>query len=180
MIVSHLMRLRTIAGLGALLTVVILAGVMIAGPAAAHCEGVSHHHCDGGDTRGSEPAIFDVVLLGDIDSNGSFTATQDIGKNQSQISFGNSGAGEIIDLDMAGFVGINATSSGWNLDRCFAGSGFKFTGSTMQVVADKNDPDTGSAGFWFTAKGADRTTDVKYHLRVTRVTIDPPDGAIWP
>ena len=180
MIVSHLMHLRTIAGLVGILLVAIVAAIMLAGPAAAHCDQVPlHHHCDGGDTGTDEAATFAVVVLGDIDRNGSFTATQDIGKNESQISFGNSGHGEFIDLDMAGFVGKNPDPD-W--DKCFAAGEFKVVGG---VSADKNDPGFGWAGFWFMASSTDPTTDIWYHLAVKPVTIgapvpaaDPP--AVWP
>jgi len=176
MIVSHLMHLRTIAGLGGILLVAIMAAVMLAGPAAAHCP--SHHHCDGGDkdTGGGEAATFEITISGDLGGNVTTTNANINGKES--LIHNNPEIGENLELDMGVFLGNNATSSGWDLTKCFAGSDFKFTGSAVQVVADKNDTGFGSAGFWFTAKGDDGTTDIKYQLAVTLVTIDPADG--WP
>ena len=174
MIVSHLMRLRRIAGLGALLTVVVLAGVMMAGPATAHhCKG-SHPTqppCDEGDRGTNEAATFRMDVLEDL--AGSITVIRAINGKESSIQNVPEN-GEELELNMTGFFGENADLTGRN--QCFAGGTFS---GALQVSADKNDPGTGWAGFWFTAKGNDGT-EVKYHLSVTPVTIEPPDGAVWP
>jgi len=180
MTVPNWIRLRRITGLGALLMLALLAAAMMAGPTAAHHR-VGHDPGPGGGDRGTnEAATFKITVSGDL--GGNVTTTKAINGKESSIH-NNPPDGEDLELDMGVFLGNNATSSGWDLlqrNQCFAGSGFKFTGSVVQVSADKNDPETGSVSFYFLAKGKDGTTEIWYLLAVTPVTIKPPDGADWP
>ena len=169
MTVSHLMHLRRIAGLGGLVIVAVLTAVLLAGPVAAH-HGKGGHA--GGDKGTNEAATFTFDVSGDLVGN--VTVTKTVNANESLIHTGEPGGADLV-LDMGSFLGENAGQSGW--DGCFAQRSFS---GVLQIVADKNDSGDGRSGFWFMAKGTDGTTDVKYGLSVTLVTIKPPPAAVWP
>ena len=166
-----LLSVARAARIGALLTVAVLAAVMMAGPAAAHCP--SHHHCDGGDTGTNEAATFTVDVS--VDLLGSVTFNMTVNGNESSIQTRGTGdpPAEHLTLNMAGFLDNVGLPDEW--DQCFADSSFE---GVLQVSADKNDPGT---GFWFTAEDNDATTEteIKYQLAVTLVTIERLDGADW-
>ena len=176
MTIPEWIRPRRITGLGALLMLAMMSAGLLAGPVAAHhCKG--SHDFDGcvvgGGTGGVETATFEMDASGNL--VGSVEVTQKA--NVQSIIHNIPQAGEVFELDMAGFFAKN-TSTRPDWDECFAGDGtFSVEGG---VIAEKNDTNTGQAGFHFTAKGTDGTTDVKYKLVVTFVTIEPPSEAIWP
>ena len=169
MTIPKWIRLRRITGLGGLLVVAVMAAVMMAGPAVAHHRAGHDGGPGGGDTGTNEAATFTFVVSGDLAGN--VTTTQRHGEsgihNIPEL-------GEVLELNMAGFF-AKVSLDGWG--NCFVGGTFSVEGA---VLADKNVPNTGKAGFHFTALGTDGTTEVKYKLVVTLVTIEPPPEAIWP
>ena len=172
MIVSHLMHLRTIAGLGGILLVAIMVAVMLAGSAGAHHRD-GHEKGGGNDTGGGDTATFVITVSGDLGGNVT-AATGNFNGKESGVQ-NNPPEGEILALSVTGFLVRNGGTE-WN--KCF-GDG-PFADAIVAVSADKNDPGFGSAAFWFTAKDKDGITDIWYNLWATHVAIDPPDGAVWP
>ena len=166
-------RIRRIAGLGGLVIVATLIAAVLAGPTAAH-HGKGGHA--GGDEGTNETATFTFVVSGDL--IGSVTTTIPSINGKERAIGNNPEIGEDLELDMGVFLGNNANSSGWDLEKCFAGSEFKFTGSGVGVIADRKNPGDGRSGFWFTAKGTDGTTDVQYKL--AGISVDIPLPAVWP
>ena len=80
-------------------------------------------------------------------------------------------------LDMTGFrdkVIASGGVTGWG--DCLAGGTFS---GILEIRADKNDPGTGSTGFWFTAKGADGVTDVQHHLAMTAQIANTSNWPYW-
>ena len=162
-------RIRRIAGLGGLVIVAALIAAVLAGPVAAH-PGKGGHK----DNGTNEAATFTFDVSRDIVGN--VTVTKTVSKNQSAINIGVEDP--VLVRNMDGFLVVhNVGLTGWKT--CFAGP---FTGSGVQVSADKNDPGFGWAGFWFSAEDKDGKIDIWYHLAVTRVKIEPldPAGAVWP
>ena len=158
--------------LGGLVIVAALIAVVLAGSATAHrCKGAHASRCAG---EAGTPT-FKITVSGDL--GGNVTTTQAQGPESG--IHNNPPVGEDLELDMAGFIGHNDGTE-WNT--CFddGSGGNQFSGSTVQVAADKDDPGTGRAGFFFTANGTDGT-EVKYHLAVTPVEIPQPAlPAVWP
>ena len=170
MIVSHLMRLRRIARIGALLTVAVLAAVMMAGPAEAHHR--DWHGGGGGPVEDNETATFTFDVSSDLVGNVTFNRTNINGKESSIHNI--PPAGEDLLLEMSGFLGEVSLPASW--DVCFAGGSFLVT---LQITADRKNPGTGSIEFWFTAFGNDETPDVDYHLPMSAQIEDTGNWPYW-
>ena len=159
-----------VARIGALLTVAVLAAVMMAGPAEAHHR--DWHGGGGGPVEDNETATFTFDVSGDLDGNVTFTRTN-INRKESSIH-NVPPDGEFLELNMTGFLGNVGALPGWN--ECFAGGSFS---GALQILADRNNPGTGSIDIWFTALGTDGTSGVDYRLSISAQIEDTGNWPYW-